>query len=82
MLGQAAAMLIPFPATVAAEVGRVALPIRLDLGAFAGSAIPALGDSLAVLGVAGRGLASDRWFLARAVHTLGEIRAESCSVSH
>ena len=79
MLGQAAAMLISFPATIAAEVRRGTLPLSLHLGALAGSAVAALGDGLAVrgFGVAGGGLASDRRFLARAVHAAREVGAES-----
>lgn len=74
MLGQAAAMLISFAATVAAEVRGVTLPIGLHVSTFAGSTVATLGNGLAVLvGVAGRGLASDWWFLAGAVHTSRQV---------
>lgn len=74
MLGQAAAMLISFPATVAAEVCRGALPIGLHVGTFAGPAVATLENGLGVLvGVARRGLASDWGFLAGTVHASREI---------
>lgn len=75
MLGQAAAMLIPFPAAIAAEVCGGAFSLGLQLGAFAGSAVATLGDGLAVrcLGSGGGGLASDRRFLAGAVHALRQV---------
>lgn len=82
MLGQAAAMLISFPAAVAAEVRGGTLPIGLHVGTFAGSAIAALGNGLAVLvGVARRGLASDRRFLAGTVHTARQVRTKSRGAS-
>jgi hypothetical protein len=74
MLGQAAAMLISFPATVAAEVRGGTLSIELHVGTFAGSAVATLESSLAVLvGVGWRGLASDWRFLAGAVHTSRQV---------
>lgn len=75
MLGQAAAMLIPFPAAIAAEFCGGAFPLGLHLGTFAGSAVATLGDGLAVrcLGGGGGGLASNRRFLARAVHTSRQV---------
>jgi hypothetical protein len=74
MLGQAAAMLISFPATVAAEVCGDTLPIELHVGTFAGSAVATLECRLAVLvGVAWRGLASDWAFLARTVHASRQV---------
>jgi hypothetical protein len=71
MLRQAAAMLIPFPAAIAAEFGRDPLPLSLRLSAFAGAAVPAL--YFAVIGVAGGGFASDRRLLARTVHASREV---------
>lgn len=54
-------MLIPFPATVAAEVGWVTFSVGLGLGTFAGTAVAALRSRLAIrVGIAGRSLASDR----------------------
>lgn len=74
MLGQAAAMLISFPATVAAEVCRGTLPIGLHVSTFTSPAVATLGNRLAVLvGVAGRGFASDWGFLAGTVHASREI---------
>lgn len=58
MLGQTAAMLVPFPTTITAEIRRVTFPVALHLTTFAGSAAATLEDGLAVrFGVARRGLA-------------------------
>jgi hypothetical protein len=75
MLGQAAAMLISFPAAVAAEVRGGTLSINeFHVSTFAGSAVAALEGSLAVLvGVAWRRLANDWRFLAGTVHTSGQV---------
>ena len=69
MLGQAAAMLIPFPAPITAEVRRSAFSVRLRLSTFAGSAVTAFWDGLAVrFKVARRRFTSDWRFLARTIH--------------
>lgn len=93
MLGQAAAMLIPFPATIAAKVRHDALPFAFDqVRPLAGPTIPVLGVDgfgsgvVLVTGsgrwfivglVVGGGSASDRGFLTRAVDAPREIRAEA-----
>lgn len=74
MLGQAAAMLISFPAAVAAEVRGGTLSVELHVSTFAGSAVAALESSLAVLvGVAWRRLANDWRFLTGIVHTSRQV---------
>lgn len=77
MLGQAAAMLIPFPATIAAEVGRDTLPVDLHLSTLTGSAVAALGLAVRGVGVARGGLASDRRFLTGAVYASRKVGTES-----
>jgi hypothetical protein len=42
MLGQAAAMLIPFPAAIATQVCRNTLPLSLQYGTLAGATVPVL----------------------------------------
>jgi len=73
MLGQAAAMLVSFPAALTAEFRWVAFSVTLCLSTFAGSAVATLGNGLAVrLGAAGRGSARNR-LLTGAVHTPGQV---------
>lgn len=78
MLGQAAAMLIPFPAAIAAKFCGGAFPLGLHVGAFTGSAVATFRNGLAVrrLGIGGGGFASDRRFLTRTVHTTREVGAK------
>jgi hypothetical protein len=83
MLGQAAAMLVSFPAAITAEFRRVAFPVALHLGTFAGSAVATLGDGLAVrFGVAGRGFARYRRFLTGAVYASRQVRGIAGRAAH
>lgn len=92
MLRQAAAMLIPFPATIAAKFRHDALPFVLDqMRSLAGPTVSVLstdglgigiapiygGGQRFVVGLIGGGLASDRGFLTGAVDAPREIRAEA-----
>lgn len=52
MLGQAAAMLIPFPAAIAAKIGHIPLPFAFDqVRSFAGPTVPILGQYEFIAGV-------------------------------
>jgi hypothetical protein len=74
MLGQAAAMLVPFPAAIAAKVGHGAFSLALhQLSTLAGSAVPILELRVCLVRLIGRGLASDRRFLAGIVQALRQI---------
>lgn len=74
MLGQAAAMLVPFPAAIAAKIRHRAFSIALQqMGALAGPAVPVLEVRVCLVRLAGGGLASDRGFLAGTVQALRQI---------